>query len=78
VTPTTKYAYERLWKLTTRADLQMYDPDLLIRDVLTVVAALARAERENAALLERLKAIEDQHGMGCTCIRCEVRAARDL
>lgn len=60
MTPATKYAYERLWKLNDHADLQMYGPDLLISDVLTVVAALARAEREIETLQKRLQEIEDR------------------
>ena len=60
MTPATRYAYERLWKLNDHADLQMYGPDLLISDIEAVVAALASAERENEALRERLKGIEDR------------------
>ena len=60
MTPATKYAYERLWKLNDHADLKEYGPDLLLQDVETVIAALASAERENAALRERLKGIEDR------------------
>lgn len=58
MTPSTKYAYDRLWKLTDHADLHEYGPDLLIQDVQTVVGALASAEREIAALREQLQGIE--------------------
>ena len=60
MTPTTKYAYERLWKLNDYDDLQTYDPNVLIQDVQTVVAALASAEREIEALRAQLKGIEDR------------------
>lgn len=49
MTPSTKYAYDRLWALHEHSDLQEYGPDLLIQDVETVVAALAHAERDLAA-----------------------------
>ncbi len=52
MTPTTRYAYDRLWKLNDHADLHEYGPDLLIQDVQTVVSALASAER----VIEELKA----------------------
>lgn len=60
MTPTTKYAYDRLWKLNDLADLQMYDPELLISDVETMIAALAAAEREIETLRARLQGIEDR------------------
>jgi hypothetical protein len=60
MTPATKYAYERLWKLHDHRDLQEYGPDLLISDVESVVAALATAEREIKTLRARLKEIEDR------------------
>jgi hypothetical protein len=58
MTPTTKYAYDRLWLLNDHADLQAYGPDLLIQDVQTIVGALASAEREIAELRAQVAAIE--------------------
>jgi hypothetical protein len=60
MTPTAKYAYERLWGLNDHADLHEYGPDLLISDVQTVVGALASAEREIAQLRAQLQGIEDR------------------
>ena len=54
MTPATRYAYERLWKLNDHADLHEYGPDLLIQDVQTVVGALASAEREIGELKETI------------------------
>lgn len=54
MTPTTKYAYDRLWKLNDHRALQEYGPDLLIQDVETVVGALATTERELSSLQRQL------------------------
>jgi hypothetical protein len=58
MTPTAKYAYERLWKLNDHADLHEYGPDLLLQDVQTIVGALASAEREIAELRAQVAALE--------------------
>jgi len=54
MTPATRFAYERLWKLNDHADLHAYGPDLLISDVKTVVAELARTNADLAGCRDAL------------------------